>query len=146
MRSFLRGNDVRPNFRQSIQSILSATEDSPAWLHPSSDQDRENDSIKQSASLIYIYQQVSCIELYHRYQNLVAPEHRSIGHYHQARIGGQIAGHLSKMSSKDINRLGPSAIDMLYHAREYLQESLTHLDDPSALAQAKSDLKLFDAQ
>lgn len=144
MRASQRGIDVRPNFRQSIQTILSATEDAPTWLNIATTSSIDSTS-RRSAALIYIAQQVSCIELYHRYQTLIAAEQHGIGQYHQARIAGQIATNLTKMSTTEINQLGPSAIDMLYHAREYLSEALAKLDDPSAFSQAKSDLKLLDA-
>jgi len=146
VRQFAKGIDVRLGFKSSIQAILSSSENIPTWLtlSPADESHIVSASCRKAALRLFVSQQAACIELYSRYQPLTSAESRSIGQYNLARNCGQLGRHISKLTSLEIDQLGPPRIDMIYRARECLQETIPFLDDPSAVQQAKVDLKHFD--
>ena len=92
---------------------------------------------------LFVKQQYICLELYHRYLTLLPSEKHNVGHSKIARIAGNLISTLSPLPKDCIDAIGPPYLDMVYRACQYLQECITHLDDPFDRQQATSDTSSY---
>ena len=88
---------------------------------------------------LFVKQQYICLELYHRYSQLLPADLHMIGCSKIARMAGNLVSALSPLAKDCIDAIGPPYLDMIYRACQYLQECLDKLDDPFERQQATSD-------